>query len=239
MDIAVTGGIGSGKSTVAKMLADKGGVHLNADAIVHELQQPGTVLFKAMVENFGQAVVAADGTLDRQAVADIVFSDEAQLRKLNELVHPAVREEMQARRDALKSSGEKVISEIPLLVEGRLERANQDGVGGDGSQDGTGGDGNQDGTGDGSQGETGDDGQVPTAPQFDAIIVVVADREMALSRLEQRGLPREEALARMSKQASDTQRRAVADYVIDNSGTLAQLSQAIDRCWEWLDRPAA
>lgn len=179
MDIAVTGGIGSGKSTVAKMLADKGGVHLNADAIVHELQQPGTVLFKAMVENFGQAVVAADGTLDRQAVADIVFSDEAQLRKLNELVHPAVREEMQARRDALKSSGEKVISEIPLLVEGRLERANQDGTGGDG----------QDGTGDGSQGETGGNGQVSTAPQFDAIIVVVADREMALSRLEQRGCP--------------------------------------------------
>lgn len=214
---------------MAKMLADKGGVHLNADAIVHELQQPGTVLFKAMVENFGQAVVAADGTLDRQAVADIVFSDEAQLRKLNELVHPAVREEMQARRDALKSSGEKVISEIPLLVEGRLERANQDGTGGDG----------QDGTGDGSQGETGGNGQVSTAPQFDAIIVVVADREMALSRLEQRGLPREEALARMSKQASDTQRRAVADYVIDNSGTLAQLSQAIDRCWEWLGRPAA
>lgn len=237
MDIAVTGGIGSGKSTVARMLADKGGVHLDADAIVHELQQPGTALFKAMVENFGQAIVAEDGTLDRQAMAEIAFSDATQLRKLNQLVHPAVRAEMQARRDALKRSGAKVISEIPLLVEGQLERAKQD-AGGRGGQDAAGSVG-QDAAGSAGQDAGGSTGPTSTDPQFDAIIVVVADQETALSRLEQRGLPRQEALARMSKQASDTQRRAAADYVIDNSGTLAQLSQAIDRCWEWLAKAAA
>jgi len=233
----VTGGIGSGKSTVARMLADKGGVHLDADAIVHELQQPGTALFKAMVENFGQAIVAEDGTLDRQAMAEIAFSDATQLRKLNQLVHPAVRAEMQARRDALKRSGAKVISEIPLLVEGQLERAKQD-AGGRGGQDAAGSVG-QDAAGSAGQDAGGSTGPTSTDPQFDAIIVVVADQETALSRLEQRGLPRQEALARMSKQASDTQRRAAADYVIDNSGTLAQLSQAIDRCWEWLAKAAA
>jgi len=219
------------------MLADKGGVHLDADAIVHELQQPGTALFKAMVENFGQAIVAEDGTLDRQAMAEIAFSDATQLRKLNQLVHPAVRAEMQARRDALKRSGAKVISEIPLLVEGQLERAKQD-AGGRGGQDAAGSVG-QDAAGSAGQDAGGSTGPTSTDPQFDAIIVVVADQETALSRLEQRGLPRQEALARMSKQASDTQRRAAADYVIDNSGTLAQLSQAIDRCWEWLAKAAA
>lgn len=208
MDIAVTGGIGTGKSTVAAMLAAKGGVHLNADAIVHELQQPGNDVFKAMVKHFGEGVVAADGSLDRQAVADIVFGDESQLSKLNELVHPAVRREMHRRREALKGSGKTVICEIPLLVEGRLKQNSADAV-------------------------------ADPTPSFDAVVVVIADREIVLLRLEQRGMPRDEALARMSKQASDTQRRAVADYVIDNSGNLDQLAQAVERCWTWLEKAAA
>ena len=99
LDIAVTGGIGSGKSTVAEMLAGKGAVHLNADAIVHELQQPGGAVFKAMVERFGEGIVSEDGALNRQAVADIVFNDESHLKALNEIVHPEVRAEMQRRRD--------------------------------------------------------------------------------------------------------------------------------------------
>ena len=107
LDIALTGGIGSGKSTVAEMLAAKGAVHLNADAIVHELQQPGGAVFKAMVERFGEGIVGEDGILNRQAVADIVFNDESQLKALNEIVHPEVRAEMQRRRDEHLQAGER------------------------------------------------------------------------------------------------------------------------------------
>ncbi|HEU5150517.1 MAG TPA: dephospho-CoA kinase, partial [Iamia sp.] len=85
--LGLTGGIGSGKSTVSALLADKGAVVVDADAITKELQQPGTDVFAAMVERFGPGIVAADGTLDRAAVADIVFTDPDALKALNGIVH--------------------------------------------------------------------------------------------------------------------------------------------------------
>ncbi|MDQ3461955.1 MAG: dephospho-CoA kinase, partial [Actinomycetota bacterium] len=91
--IGLTGGIGSGKSSVSSRLAERGAVVVDADAIVREVQAPGEPVFDAMVARFGPSVVAGDGSLDRQAVADVVFSDADALADLNALVHPAVTAE--------------------------------------------------------------------------------------------------------------------------------------------------
>jgi dephospho-CoA kinase len=116
IEIGLTGGIGSGKSTVAELLVARGAVLVDADAIVREVQQPGTPVFLAMVERFGPGIVAADGTLDRPAVAAIVFADPDQLAALNGIVHPAVTDEMTARRERLAATDATVILDIPLLV---------------------------------------------------------------------------------------------------------------------------
>jgi dephospho-CoA kinase len=115
--VGLTGGIGSGKSTVSALLAARGAVVVDADAITKELQQPGTPVFAAMVERFGPGIVAADGTLDRPAVADIVFGDKDALADLNAIVHPAVGAEIVARLEALGATDEVVVLDVPLLVE--------------------------------------------------------------------------------------------------------------------------
>ena len=117
LEIGLTGSIGSGKSTVAALLVERGAVLLDADAIVREIQQPGTPVFTAMVEHWGDDIVADDGTLNRQAVADRVFGDVDELAALNAIVHPAVADEMTRRRKALASTDATVILDIPLLVE--------------------------------------------------------------------------------------------------------------------------
>jgi dephospho-CoA kinase len=115
--VGLTGGIGSGKSTVSALLATRGAVVVDADAITRELQQPGTPVFDAMVERFGRGIVAADGTLDRAAVADIVFADPDALADLNAIVHPAVGAEIAQRMAALAETDAIVILDVPLLVE--------------------------------------------------------------------------------------------------------------------------
>jgi dephospho-CoA kinase len=115
--VGLTGGIGSGKSTVSALLAAKGAVVVDADAIVREVQQPGRPVFDAIVERFGSEVVAADGSLDRAAVADRVFGDDAALADLNAIVHPAVGAEIVRRMAELEPTDEVVVLDVPLLVE--------------------------------------------------------------------------------------------------------------------------
>ena len=117
LSLGLTGGIGSGKSTVSGLLEEHGAVVVDADRIVRELQQPGEPVFEAMVEEFGPGIVATDGTLDRQAVADIVFGDADALKRLNAIVHPAVGAAMAERLAALAETDSVVILDIPLLVE--------------------------------------------------------------------------------------------------------------------------
>jgi dephospho-CoA kinase len=115
--IGLTGGIGSGKSTVSARLAAHGAVVIDADAIVHELQRPGEPVLAAMVGRFGPEILEADGTLRRQAVADIVFNDAEALRDLGAIVHPAVAAEIE-RRIAEQVDGDRVVVlDVPLLVE--------------------------------------------------------------------------------------------------------------------------
>ena len=115
--VGLTGGIGAGKSTVSQLLAERGAVVVDADAIVRELQAPGGEIVTKLAERFGDDVLAADGSLDRAKVASIVFNDEQALEDLNTIVHPAVRREMQRRVDAERETDHVVVLDIPLLAE--------------------------------------------------------------------------------------------------------------------------
>ncbi|WCO69072.1 dephospho-CoA kinase [Iamia majanohamensis] len=115
--VGLTGGIGSGKSTVSALLAARGAVVVDADAIVREVQSPGHPVFAAIVERFGEEVRGPDGGLDRQALADRVFGDDEALAALNALVHPAVGEEIARRLEAEAATDHVVVLDVPLLVE--------------------------------------------------------------------------------------------------------------------------
>ena len=115
--IGLTGGIGSGKSTVSARLAVHGAVVIDADAIVHDLQRPGEPVLAAMVERFGPEILEDDGTLRRKAVADIVFHDPEALRDLGMIVHPAVHAEIERRIAEQVDQDSIVILDVPLLVE--------------------------------------------------------------------------------------------------------------------------
>ena len=190
--VGLTGGIGAGKSTVSALLAERGAVVIDADAITHELQRAGTPVLAAIVERFGEGVLTAEGELDRPALAEIVFNDADELAALNAIVHPAVGAEMATRLAAEAETDHVVVLDVPLLVEsGRADMA--------------------------------------------GTIVVDVPPEVALDRLvHQRGVPEEDARARMARQASREERLAKADRVIDNAGTRDDLEAQIDELWAWM-----
>lgn len=119
--MGLTGGIGSGKSTVSSLLAERGAVIVDADQVVRDVQQPGSPVLAKMAERFGPQVIAADGSLDRAAVAAVVFSDPDALKDLNKIVHPAVGLEMNRRVMAERDTDHVVVMDIPLLTENPRE----------------------------------------------------------------------------------------------------------------------
>jgi dephospho-CoA kinase len=186
----LTGGIGSGKSTVAAMLADRGAVIVDADQLAREAVVAGSPGFLAVVERFGPGVVGPDGGLDRAALAALVFADADALGDLNGIVHPRVRAAIAERVAQLEGSDAVVVLEIPLLVE--------------------------------------------SGRSYGTSIVIVVDcpEEVALRRVvEGRGLDLEDARRRMAAQVSRADRLAVADLVIDNSGTRDELERQVDEVW--------
>jgi dephospho-CoA kinase len=188
LSIGLTGGIGSGKSTVSALLAERGAVIVDADRIAREVVERGTPGLAAVVAAFGDGVVGPDGALDRPALAAVVFADPESRARLDGIVHPLVR----ARATELAAAAPAdavVVHDIPLLV------------------------------------ETGQAGR------YELVLVVRADPEVRVARLEQRGLTEADARARIAAQATDEQRAAVADVVLDNSGTREQLAAQVDRFW--------
>ncbi len=117
--VGLTGGIGSGKSTVSRMLESRGAVILDADVLAREAVEPGTPAYDAIVARFGNEIVASDGTLDRPALATIVFSDDEARTALNGIVHPAVGVAMAERMQAHADTDDVLILDVPLLVESR------------------------------------------------------------------------------------------------------------------------
>jgi dephospho-CoA kinase len=121
--IALTGGIASGKSTIARRLAEHGAVIVDADAIVREVQAPGTPVLAAIADEFGPGMIAPDGALDRAALGAVVFADEDARNRLNRIVHPAVRRASTERFSAAfaADAGAVVVYDVPLLVEARVD----------------------------------------------------------------------------------------------------------------------
>ena len=115
--VGLTGGIGAGKSTVSSLLAARGAVIVDADQITRDLQQPGSPVLAAIADRFGPSMLQADGSLDRAALAAVVFGDPEALAALNGIVHPAVGIEMNRRVDAEVDGDRVVVLDIPLLAE--------------------------------------------------------------------------------------------------------------------------
>ncbi len=115
--VGLTGGIGAGKSTVSAMLAERGAAIVDGDQVARDLQSPSSPVLDAMAERFGQHIINDDGSLDRAAVAEIVFTDKAALADLNAIVHPAMQAEIQAQIDAHKGTDRIVVLDFPLLGE--------------------------------------------------------------------------------------------------------------------------
>jgi dephospho-CoA kinase len=119
LHVGLTGGIGAGKSTVARLLSGHGAIVLDADLAARAVVEPGTEGLAEVVRAFGPEVLRADGSLDRAALASVVFADEERRTRLNAIVHPRVRAWM-AERAAAAPEGSVVVQDIPLLVEGGL-----------------------------------------------------------------------------------------------------------------------
>lgn len=115
--VGLTGGIGSGKSTVSSLLAERGAVVIDADGIVRELQEPGQPVLAAMVERWGSSILLPDGSLDRKAVAGIVFADADELKALEAIVHPVLRDEIQRRIEAQRDTDHVVVLDMALIAE--------------------------------------------------------------------------------------------------------------------------
>lgn len=124
MNIGLTGGIATGKSTVSRMLVQRGAALIDADVIAREIMEPGHPVLAAVAKHFGQAVLHPDGTLDRKKLGEIVFADPERRKALENLTHPAIRAEMKQRLDALEAAAPRrlVVADIPLLYESGLER---------------------------------------------------------------------------------------------------------------------
>jgi dephospho-CoA kinase len=193
--VGLTGGIGSGKSTVAELLAARGAWIVDADAVAREVVEPGTPALAQLVERFSPEILDADGRLDRPALGRIAFATEESRKDLEAITHPAINEEFM-RRVLAAPAGSIVVCDVPLLVESPQARARG----------------------------------------YPVVIVVEAPREVRLSRLEGRGVPRADAEARMAAQASDEERREVATHLVDNSGDREALERQVEEIWADLVR---
>lgn len=188
--LGLTGGIGAGKSTVAKTFVDRGAYIIDADKIAREVVAPGSEGLASLVTAFGDDILTADGSLDRPALAAKAFVDDEQRAKLNGITHPLIGARTQALLDAAPPDA-IVVQDIPLLVENH------------------------------------------TAPFFHLVVIVHADEQLRLHRLTtMRGVDEADARARIAAQATDEQRRAVADAWLDNSGTPEDLAAAAAALWD-------
>ena len=121
LKVGLTGGIGSGKTTVAKFFAELGAPQIDADIIAHDLVNPGKPALKELIQRFGDEIIANDGTLDRKALREIVFSDSKKKQQLESLLHPLVYQEIQRQTDQLQN--DYVIISIPLLIETNMQHS--------------------------------------------------------------------------------------------------------------------
>ena len=185
--IGLTGGIASGKSTVAAMLRQLGAAVVNADELAREVVRPGTPGWQEIVETYGAAVLQPDRSLDRQKLRKIVFSDPEARKKLESIIHPRVRALAEQRIKERAAAGfEIVVYEVPLLFEGNLQDS------------------------------------------LRPVVLVATDIAAQKKRLQDRDqLSQAEAESHIAAQMSLEEKRRLADHVIENNGSLADLERQV------------
>ncbi len=189
--VGLTGGIGSGKSTVSRLLASYGAVVVDADLVAREVVEPGTPGLAAVVEAFGTAVLLPTGALDRNALGKVVFGDAAARARLSGILHPLIGERSGELMEAASASGAPMlVHDVPLLVESSLQS------------------------------------------RYDVVVVVDASPAVQLDRLVRlRGMSSVDAQARIAAQASREDRLAAATVVLDNDGTVEELTGQVQALW--------
>ncbi len=188
MLIALTGGIGSGKSTVARRWVELGATEIDADLLAREVVNPGSIGLQKVVEAFGSSVLAADGSLNRSALAQLVFTSDSNRKKLEAILHPLIQDLALERVADLSGV---VVYTIPLFVESNSKL------------------------------------------KFDKVVAISCDEAVRVQRLVQnRGMTESEARSRVAAQATDQQREAVADLVIDSNCSLEELLQRADAAFK-------
>ena len=192
--VGLTGNIGSGKSTVAQLLSERGATIIDADVLARRAVELGTNGYEKIVARWGNDVLSPDGPLDRAALRRIVFADNSQLEELNQIVHPEVeRLRMRLVEQARKRGDRIVVCDIPLLFERHM------------------------------------------TDRFDRIILVDAHRAIRLDRLvKDRGLHEAEAMEMIAAQMPAELKRARADFLIENDGTLMHLERRVQDVWNAL-----
>jgi len=198
--VGLTGGIATGKSTVAELFRRRGVPVLDADAVARELTLPGSPVLGALRQRFGDAVFTPEGALDRAALAQVVFADEAARRDLEAILHPQVLRRLQQQLEALRAATPPpplVVIEIPLLFEASIPFP------------------------------------------LDATLLVYAPAEQQLARLQAGGMDPGHAHARLRAQLPIESKRALADLVLDNTGSLGDLERRFaEQVWPRLQRMA-
>lgn len=181
--IGLTGGIGSGKTTVARMLGDRGFYVVDADAIARDIVAPDSPALQELSESFGSGILLPDGSLNRGELAARAFVDKEHTALLNSITHPRIQEETQKR---IAEAPGDVIYDMPLLVDNDLHH------------------------------------------DMDLVIVVDVDPETRVKRLAGRGIGEEDARRRIAAQIPDEVRRAAADIIIDNNGSVEDLLPQVE-----------
>jgi dephospho-CoA kinase len=194
--VGLTGGIGSGKSTVAGLLAGHGAAVVDVDAVGRAVIAPGGRAEAAVLAEFGPGVADADGHIDRAALAGAVFGDAAALARLTAISHPAINAELVDRIDALPADS-IVVLDMAILVESHL-------------------------------------GRIDPAHSYSRVVVVEAPEALRVERAVARGMREADVRARIASQATDAERRAVADVVVANDADLATLTERVDALWQQL-----
>ncbi len=201
--VGLCGGIGAGKSTVADLLAGHGARVIDVDALGREVLTHDDVRAQVAAA-FGDGVLAANGSVDRAALAAVVFAggpDDTRLAELEAISHPAMNRELGRRLDALAADPPPlVVLDMAVLVESELGRLS-------------------DGRG------------------YSQVVVVEADPEVRLGRAVARGMDADDVRARMAAQATDAERRAVADHVLTNDGDEESLARQVAALWDRLTEP--
>ncbi|MPZ23298.1 MAG: dephospho-CoA kinase [Dehalococcoidia bacterium] len=190
--VGLTGGIGSGKSTIVARLAELGAAVIDVDRVAHSTYRRGKPAYDRLTSLFGPGIVGNDGEIDRTALGAAVFGDAGQMKKLTGVVWPATHEASRERLKEEEARGaEVVVVEAAVLVEAKWMDV------------------------------------------ADEIWVATTPPELAIARIVSRnGISEEQARERIASQLSNEERMRYADVVIVNDGTIAELIERVDRCWD-------